>query len=58
MLTPNFGAALTNGAGQDWRVGARLRLGPDFELEVDGTYREGGDGEAGLGIGLRLLSTF
>ena len=58
LLTPNVGTSLMNGEGQDWRLGARLRLGPDLELEFDTTYRESGDGDAGLGIGLRLRATF
>ena len=58
VLTPHVSASLTDGDGQDYRVGARLRLGLDLGVDVGVHRREGGDGKAELGIGLQISSGF
>ncbi|MCY4027255.1 MAG: Ig domain-containing protein [Acidobacteria bacterium] len=58
VLTPHVAASLADGDGQDYRVGARLRLGLDLRVDVGVHHLEGGDGEAELGIGLQLSSGF
>ena len=58
VLTPHVAASLTDGDGQDYRVGARLRLGLDLRVDVGVHHLEGSDGEAELGIGLQISSGF
>ncbi|MCY3596284.1 MAG: Ig domain-containing protein, partial [Rhodospirillales bacterium] len=58
VLTPHVAASLTDGDGQDYRVGARLRLGLDLRVDVSVHHLEGSDGEAELGIGLQISSGF
>ena len=58
VLTPHVAASLTDDEEQDYRAGARLRLGPGLGVDVGVHRREGGDGKAELGIGLQISSGF
>lgn len=56
--TPHVAASLTGGEEQDYRVGVRFRLGPDLGVDAGVLHREGGDGEAELGISVQFSSAF
>ena len=58
VLTPHVAASLMDDEEQDYRAGARLRLGPGLGVDVGVHRREGGDGKAELGIGLQISSGF
>ena len=53
-LTPYGGLGITEGGGRGYRLGARLRLGPSFELGLEGERREGGAAAARAEHGLML----
>ena len=44
LLTPYTGVALTEG-GETWRAGARWKLGPAFDVELEASLREPANGE-------------
>ena len=53
LLTPYTGVALSSG-GESWRAGARFRLGPALELNLEASLTEPeGDGEPASGLVLR-----
>ena len=52
VLTPYAGASLSE-SGDIWRAGARWRLGPAFEMNLEATLRESERNEPGSGIMLR-----
>ena len=53
LLTPYTGVALT-GSGETWRAGARFRLGPSLDLNLEASLTEPeGDGEPASGLVLR-----
>ncbi|MDE0333208.1 MAG: hypothetical protein OXL41_15245, partial [Nitrospinae bacterium] len=44
LLTPYTGVALT-GSGETWRAGARWKLGPAFDVELEASLRAPANGE-------------
>ena len=53
LLTPYTGLSLSE-SGETWRAGARFRLGPALELNLEANLTEpDGDGETGSGLVLR-----
>ena len=52
-LTPYGGLALSGAGTRGYRVGARLLLGPAFELGLEGEHREDRSGRGGNGLMLR-----
>ena len=53
LLTPYTGVALSEG-GESWRAGARFRLGPSLDLELEASLKESaGDEKPESGVLLR-----
>ena len=53
VLTPYTGVGLSEGGARAWRLGARLRMGPDFALSLGASHREARDQAPERGVGLR-----
>ena len=52
-LTPYGGLGLSEGGARGYRMGARFRIGPAFELGLEGERRESRTERAGHGVMLR-----
>ena len=52
-LTPYGGLGLSEGGARGYRLGTRFRLGPAFELGLEGERRESRTERAGHGVMLR-----
>ena len=46
LVTPYAGLAHSAQGDRSWRLGARLRLDPSFDLSLEGTRAENADGHA------------
>ena len=46
VVTPYAGLGLSDGGTRDWRLGARWKIGPSFDLNLQGSRRESANDDA------------